>query len=255
MDLIKACKEGKLEKVKELLEIEYVNINFQNEEGDTALHIAIEKGNEDICKYLISYSQDEEGIIYISELYSDEKDPDPTDKMNLNIQNKKGRTPLFLACLKGMYEIVLLLIRNGADKDIADECRIKPIHLSVFNNYIDITSFLLYLGTDIETKDQYGHTLLQAAVDEGRLETCELLINRGADINVIDEEGNSLLHLASRADYDDLVKLFLNRGLNPDYKNIFDQTVLHIAKDWRSKSFLPNRKLETEEILSCYPFV
>ncbi|OUM60551.1 hypothetical protein PIROE2DRAFT_46137, partial [Piromyces sp. E2] len=73
-----ACQKNNENIVKYLVEQPSANVNTQNKNGNTALHLACQNKNENIVKCLI-----EKGA-------------------NVNTQNKDENTPLHLACQKIM---------------------------------------------------------------------------------------------------------------------------------------------------------
>lgn len=79
------------------------DINAVNSDGDNALHWAVHAGDLETARLLI-----EAGI-------------------EVNQRGDLGRTPLHLACISGNREIVLLLVRNGADLYAQDEGYV-PFH-------------------------------------------------------------------------------------------------------------------------------
>jgi len=52
LELVKACEEGNVEKVKTLLE-NGANILYQDEKGKTLLHVACENGHKNVVECLI----------------------------------------------------------------------------------------------------------------------------------------------------------------------------------------------------------
>ncbi|MFC1842512.1 ankyrin repeat domain-containing protein [Candidatus Dependentiae bacterium] len=95
--LLKACKSGNLEKIKELIK-DGANINGMTQdfiENFTPLHIAVHKGNIKIVKYLV-----ESGA-------------------NINLPGGlEDRVPAFYAALKGCYKIVQYLVDQGSKSEI-----------------------------------------------------------------------------------------------------------------------------------------
>ena len=88
--------------IKELFEKafkngERIDVDYQDEYGDTALMHASRYGYLEIVEYLLE------------------------NKANLNLQNEQGETALMLASEYGDYiEVVKFLIKNGADEFIGD---------------------------------------------------------------------------------------------------------------------------------------
>ena len=66
-----------------------VDIDATDKQGMTALHIAISRGYEDICRYLID------------------------NGTSINLSTKQGRTCLHLAANAGSTDIVDLVIQTG----------------------------------------------------------------------------------------------------------------------------------------------
>jgi glycerophosphodiester phosphodiesterase len=78
-----------------------VNVNYQDEQGECALHVAARFGHTECARVLIMGST--------------------TEKTNLNLQEKAfSWTPLFVACVDGHLSIVELLIAAGADLERLD---------------------------------------------------------------------------------------------------------------------------------------
>ena len=73
-----------------------INLNFQDEKGNTPLHTAVSRGNLAMSEYLLSLGT------------------------SPNVQNKKGETPLHVAIQDNNIEIVAHLIRYGASASIRD---------------------------------------------------------------------------------------------------------------------------------------
>ncbi|EGC32373.1 hypothetical protein DICPUDRAFT_155651 [Dictyostelium purpureum] len=65
------------------------------------------------------------------------------DKSKINEKDKEGRTPLTYACDRGIYEIVKILVENGADINHQDSEGMTPLHYSTLCNHVEICKFLL----------------------------------------------------------------------------------------------------------------
>ena len=125
-----ACRDGKLEKVKELsLQIDDINWGNPNVFDYTGLQISCALGNEEIVEYLISHP-----------------------KINVNKEDKNGATPLFWACSAGKEEIVKILLKdervnvNKEDKDGS-----TPLFIACYNGKEEIVKILFASGREIDT--------------------------------------------------------------------------------------------------------
>ncbi|KAL8094210.1 hypothetical protein AgCh_035913 [Apium graveolens] len=85
-------------------------------------------------------------------------------RLDHDIGDSKGRTPLHIAASKGHEECVLLSRRN----DVA------------------VMKELLKYGLFVDSKDRHGLTPIQIAMEENHSEMVELLVMNGADVNTED---------------------------------------------------------------------
>ena len=139
-------------------------------------------------------------------------------KNGVNIDYKSyyswdGSSPLMLACYKGYYDIVKILINNGADVNFTDNYKRTPFYNAILdidiqkknlNIVIKILEILLQHGAkkkDIVTSN--GKTPLLVAIKEGHSQIVRFLLQHGllnSDINKEIEsgwfEGNSIIKLA-----------------------------------------------------------
>ena len=70
---------------------------------------------------------------------------------NIDVRNKKGNTPLWLAANGGHLDVVQLLVQAGADVDAADNRKITPLmaafrKVEVFHSH-PLGCFSLRLGS------------------------------------------------------------------------------------------------------------
>jgi ankyrin repeat protein len=167
----------------------------------------------------------------------------------LNIKNVNSETPLHIAAAydgSDNYEIVKLMIENGADLSILDiSCR-TPLHVAllyqadlkiinlfaeqgVFNSAtclnecfllacrIEDTSYFDYFiekGANPSYKSEFDQTGLYFASHFGQIEIVKRLLNCGVDVNVTDCYGSTPLLAASELGLIDVVKLLLSHGAN-----------------------------------------
>ncbi|KAH7114248.1 glycerophosphodiester phosphodiesterase GDE1 [Dendryphion nanum] len=128
-----ATQEGFVVIVRLLVEAG-VNINFQNEHGETALHVAARSGHEQCAKALL------EG----SSLYKTEIDI---------VENTFGWTPLFVACVSGHLPIVELLVAAGSDTERYDLSSWTAKEHAAFRGHLDITTRLVELAPRIKPRN------------------------------------------------------------------------------------------------------
>ena len=111
-----------------------ININYQDKNGNTALHYASNEGNLKIVKTLLGA------------------------KCDTNIKNNNNQTPLHLSSKKDYFDITKKLIESGAKLNIEDSEKNTPLHLICKNNNVELLRYVLTKSPLINSKNIYGKT-------------------------------------------------------------------------------------------------
>mmetsp|Transcript_1671 Transcript_1671/g.2852 ORF Transcript_1671/g.2852 Transcript_1671/m.2852 type:complete len:329 (+) Transcript_1671:1088-2074(+) len=162
----------------------------QDEEGYTALHVAVMRGNQQITWLLLDRGAD----ISTADLW--------------------GRTPLILACVYNHLEIVKLLLSRGADIEQVDGVGYSPLTCSALRGHDAIVEYLIPQGSSIESKENTGITPLLAAISSHHFTTTLILIEHKADIECRDDVGRTALATAALFGFEDIVMLLLDHHAN-----------------------------------------
>ena len=181
-------------------------------------------------------------------------------------QSRKCGTPLTTAVYMGENEILLSLLRYGADPNGMDSNGDMPLHLAVrgpFDNFKKMGLELIRHGTSLDARDREGLTPLDWALQQGYLDKACWLIEQGADIQQLDSNGmdpifrifdysHSGMHPTSEYDLkgiqsncrigsrrgvwhssdencEQLFRLFIERGSSVHSRDDLERTALHIA--------------------------
>ena len=151
--LQEASRLGNNEAVQFLLDL-IDNINYQNEEGRTALMLASKGGHEQVVQTLVSAGT------------------------NPNIQDNNGYTALMLACDTNSYNMVNYLLQTGANSDIQRDNGDTAIIIACRNNHSDIVKLLLQFNADPLIITRNDDTALTVSVHVNSIEIVEMLLDK-----------------------------------------------------------------------------
>ncbi|KAI8913416.1 ankyrin repeat-containing domain protein [Gorgonomyces haynaldii] len=161
-----------------------IDCSAQKDDGITALHKAAENGDVDLCRLLIEHGAPlnatesfsgwtplhyaaQHGRFQVCLLL--------VEHCYVNCKDVYGRTPVDLAEQSDFFEIVQLLVMNGADFTEKRENGWTLLHASAWRGHLEICRLLVEQGADPDSKDNDGKTPFQKAAENGRYEVCELL--------------------------------------------------------------------------------
>lgn len=189
----KSCKEKISEK--------------KNNNGDTVVRVAIEKGNLNLVKSLIECG------------------------CNKSSKNKYGSDLLIIASYNGKLDIVKYLISIGFDKETKNKLGYTPLTCAANQGHLDVIKYLVSIGADYNVKDHKDKlTPLMWAAFSGHLENVKYLASLGADIEAKDSKGNSPLTWATIRRHFELVKyLVLEAHVETNQPNLRRKTPLDYA--------------------------
>ncbi|XP_026451618.1 serine/threonine-protein phosphatase 6 regulatory ankyrin repeat subunit C-like [Papaver somniferum] len=156
--------------------------NIRNEDGRRALHIAAAGGRLDVLKYLIEDM-----------------------KLNIDVQDNSGETPMCCAAIEGRLSTVAYLLKMGANPEIPNGTAMIPYLLKVMGDNPEIPN-----GTDIPMNP------LHHAAAEGNHDIITLLLSKGVNVDVSNGFGSPLLHACAVGRHD-TVKLLLDHNANPNW--------------------------------------
>ena len=154
-NLLLIAKKGDKEKFLEILNqifslpTDLININFQDEKGNSALHYACDEGNLKIVEILLKTN------------------------CETNIKNKEKKTPLHLSSKRGYFDISKKLIENGALLNVFDSENNTPLHYVCMINHVELLKFFLTKLPKVDIKNIYGKTPIDLTNDKDIKETLE----------------------------------------------------------------------------------
>ncbi|XP_074172135.1 LOW QUALITY PROTEIN: ankyrin repeat domain-containing protein 7 [Rhinolophus sinicus] len=176
-------------------------------------------------------------------------------KYDVNIQDRKYRTPLHLACTYGYSNVVCLLIEKqckinvwdsenrsplikaiqfekedcatilldqGGDPNLVDLDGNTALHYAVCGQSVSLVRKLLEHNANLEAQNKDGYTPLLLAITENNAEMVEFLLKRGADVNASDKNQRTGLMIALGNEPSSLVSLLLQREVDLSCQDIMD---------------------------------
>src|SRR3990167_6195155 len=161
-------------------------------------------------------------------------------RIDLNIIDEEGNTPLWLASFIGHLEIVreLLAARGGgADPNIADNDGYTPLLWASRRGHLEIVRELLSApggGADPNIANKNDQTPLFWASNNKHLEIVKVLLSamlamKNVDFNIVDKNGNTILYIMSYRGYLEIVRELLRAGADPNIVNKSGYTPLDLA--------------------------
>jgi len=172
------CRKGNVAVVDYLLK-NGADAAFVDHDGDTALHIAVERVG-------LQANPEEYHTIVTLLLQSDAP---------VNVVSNEGETPLY-ACIKGLVGVMKQLLDCRDDVGLTTSNSNKyPLLIARERKLRDVAMMLLDWGANANVS-KYNETLLKLASSNGDAELVKTLIHYGADVNQMQGISDTALHVA-----------------------------------------------------------
>lgn len=139
----------------------------------------------ELCKVGIDYGDDD----FVRFLIDRGVNPNAMP-MDANPDEMPSDTLLNMAIWEDDYEIVKLLLNNGADVHIKTMHTSSPLVATTCLR-VPIAEMLIKYGADVNGQDSIGNTALHYAVERRDHRLIQLLMCRGADDTIVNKEGKT----------------------------------------------------------------
>jgi len=216
------------------------DIRYEDENGDTPLHLAVRSGNAEMVALLLKHGHSADpinafGMTPLHTAIADENieivklllqhHPD------IHVKNSQGMSPLELAKASDQPEIITLLqehefLRLCRSKDGRDYDKLvealssgqdpnfrlnnqSPLEIAIYAEDIDIIRVLLSHDANPNEKlSAHSRSFLHTAIDKKSPDIVELLLQHGANVYDKDSTGLSALDKAYRSPNLEILELF-----------------------------------------------
>uniref|UniRef100_A0ABD2WK50 Uncharacterized protein n=1 Tax=Trichogramma kaykai TaxID=54128 RepID=A0ABD2WK50_9HYME len=143
------------------------DVNYVDEDGLTHFHVACEFGLCDIVEQFLEIGQNPNCLVPLT-----------------------GNSPLHLALYRGQYFVAGVLLRNGADINLANRAGSTALHIACLNCHSHLlVKMALRMYDDrnetvqVDALDNLGRTPLQWAVANLLPDMVDILLDHGADLS------------------------------------------------------------------------
>ena len=199
-------------------------INAADNNGETALHWAVRRGDYDVVKLLLI------------------KGADP------NISSKTSLRALHYAAMRGDSRVMDCLLSYGAEVDTPDVNGRTPL-LYMFTNYREPNPACLHLlikaGAKVNATDYQGVTSLIFASQHGRTTALKILLQSHADVNQQTNSGENALMIAVTLNQHSSLRVLLSHNAKHTLYSETGHSILHKAAEYGD--------IETLQILASLP--
>ena len=234
------------------------DVNAKDEEGRTALHLAVQIGNIAVVELLLKQGANIEATEH---KYGD------TALMNaagsgknsivlillqagaiVSRTNHKGMTALSKAVECGSDGVAKILLDSGADLEAQDDWAGTPLLRAASWDRVEMVKMLLAAGAKVDNRCRSGETPLMEAAGVGSRASMEILLEGGAKIDAQDDDGNTAIiwvfgrikmkdcrcnFCSERTARSDVIRVLVSRGANVSLKNTRGQCAIDLAKEYQ----------------------
>jgi len=190
---LSAAGRGDHEELEIFLNDDKVHSNieaFKDTQGKTALHYAAIGGH-----------------IHIFEMLQ----KSATSKLNLNVKDVKGKTPLQYAVQYEKHDVAMYLLNNGVlvnEKNVGGQA---AIHYAAFNGDLQLVNAFVAAGANVNDGNVENQTPLHYACQRGHLELVKVLIaQHHANVNATTKDRHLPLHFAVAFKHKEIVEHLLH---------------------------------------------
>ncbi|KAE8300394.1 Caskin-1 CASK-interacting protein 1 [Larimichthys crocea] len=134
-------------------------------------------------------------------------------RVNVNIQDADGLSPLHHAALSGNKELIALLLEAQAAVDIKDHKGMRPLHYAAWQGKTEPMKMLLKAGSSVNGQSDEGQIPLHLSAQHGHYDGSEMLLQHQSNPCISDSAGKTPLDLACEFGRVGVVQLLLSSNM------------------------------------------
>ncbi|XP_077380554.1 caskin-1-like isoform X5 [Festucalex cinctus] len=134
-------------------------------------------------------------------------------RVNVNIQDADGLSPLHHAALSSNKEMISLLLEAQAAVDIKDNKGMRPLHYAAWQGKTEPLKMLLKAGSSVNGQSDEGQIPLHLSAQHGHYDGSEMLLQHQSNTCISDTAGKTPLDLACEFGRVAVVQLLLSSNM------------------------------------------
>ncbi|TEB19945.1 ankyrin [Coprinellus micaceus] len=139
------------------------------------------------------------------------------------------RTALEVVCITGHWDILHILVENGAGVNALFKDGRTALEVAVYERGCKHVHIPVGLGASINTPLKDGQTALEVATRASDWEGVRILVGLGAGINATFKDGQRVLEVATRASDREGIRILVGLGADVNSANKAGETALEVV--------------------------
>lgn len=236
--VMRAAMLGNVEYIGRFLD-QGVDVNAADTTGYTALHHAIDHGQEAAALHLLQAGARIDATTIYNEtpllLAAREGNPVIVERLlelnaALESPDINDRTPLIAAAERGRSAVVARLVKAGADIHFASRASGTATNAAAMHGHAEVVKILLDAGADVNQVDPYKKIpLIITAVMGGSRQVVDELLARHPNINATNAAGQTALFAAASEASSETIAMLLEAGADKTSRDKDGNTAFDIA--------------------------
>lgn len=203
-----AAQAGNSEVAREILNKHPELLECKNQEGLTALFMAVQHGHLEMLKLLTGFHS------------------------NINLRLPNGLFPLYVAIQKNQEAIASWMLESIPHLAINEEIdsKMTALHLAIEAGFETLAQLLVNKAANCSIKRKSdGFNAMHTAVSKGNIALLSAMAKQGVSLETRLESGKNALHIAAENGLPDCLDYLVGQKLDPDTKNLEGDTALIAA--------------------------